>query len=66
MCVTLDFIYIPEVTSNLQANLVFWRECAEELESAGKSRKAEEATQQRQITSSSIQEDNENENETTV
>ena len=27
-----DFIDIPEVTSNLQANTVYWRECAEALQ----------------------------------
>ena len=44
----------------MQANLVFWRECAEDLELAEKSRKIEET---RQINSSSIFEDNENEND---
>jgi hypothetical protein len=38
-----EFVYIPEVLANLQANAVYWRECAEELEQKQLQEKANEA-----------------------
>lgn len=46
MCVFIDFLEftnLPELTNNLQANTVYWRECAEELELSVKQQQSKAA-----------------------
>jgi hypothetical protein len=55
----LEFIDVPEVISNLQANTVYWQECSEALQ-------LQQLQQEQETTNfkNRILEDNENETET--